>query len=186
MVHPEAQKKELRALMRTLLKGLGRERFQEAEILLLEEIKKWQGWNEIQNILAYFSISGEINLENLIKLAVREGKKIFFPVIRSKDKMEFLSWNPGGKLVENRYGISEPQKGINWAASAGRSLVLVPALAYSKDYYRLGRGGGYYDKFFHSIQGKEVKFFGICFREQILETIPKSKWDIKVDEIYEF
>ena len=57
-------------------------------------------------------------------------------------------------------------------------LVLVPGLGFSKDGHRLGRGGGYYDRWLESFEGKKI---GLCFEAQLLQELPTESHDVVMD-----
>ena len=61
-------------------------------------------------------------------------------------------------------------------------IVITPGIVFSKDNYRIGYGGGYYDKFFANKDVTALKI-GLCFNEQIIEEVPTNKYDIPVDYI---
>ena len=98
------------------------------------------------------------------------------------NRMEFLSSRPP-------YNIPEPNSVYYRRIKLKElSLILVPGLAFDLNGYRIGRGGGYYDKFLSEIRKMEqnIKTIGVGFREQLInrrENIPIDDWDIPVDEL---
>jgi 5-formyltetrahydrofolate cyclo-ligase len=61
-------------------------------------------------------------------------------------------------------------------------LILIPGLAFTRKGERLGRGGGYYDRFLARVGLRAVKL-GICFKEQLLEELPIESHDARVDRV---
>jgi len=65
-------------------------------------------------------------------------------------------------------------------------LLIVPGIAFTKEKYRLGRGGGYYDRTIHELREHELKSLsavGIFFEEQLVKELPLDSWDEKLDNI---
>ena len=63
---------------------------------------------------------------------------------------------------------------------SGVDLVFVPGLAFTRDGARLGRGGGYFDRFLSRFEGTSV---GVCFQEQVLDELPEEDHDQRVDHV---
>lgn len=82
-----------------------------------------------------------------------------------------------GKLKRGAYGIPEPVSGADEPAE----ICVTPLLAVDKDGYRLGYGGGYYDRYFAS--HPNVLRVGICYAGQAVETLPHGEFDLPVHAI---
>lgn len=80
----------------------------------------------------------------------------------------------GGRLVRNSYGIPEPGEDCTPVDKKDIDVVLVPALCYDRRGVRLGRGGGYYDRWLADYTGISV---GMCYRELLRETLPGEGHD---------
>jgi 5-formyltetrahydrofolate cyclo-ligase len=77
----------------------------------------------------------------------------------------------------NHLGINEP-KALEFMPSI--DLAIIPGLAFDKENNRLGRGKGYYDKFLKTTSAFKL---GICFSEQLLDSIPHDELDVKMDKV---
>ena len=109
------------------------------------------------------------------------------PVIDTKKNfMSFKKWILFDKLVNGPFGTMEPPK---TQTSILPQILVVPMLSFDKDLYRLGYGGGYYDKSINILKKhfkKERKFFitvGLAYSIQEEKKIPKEKHDMKLDYI---
>lgn len=102
------------------------------------------------------------------------GKILAFPRVVSRG-LEFVT---GGDLVAGPHGARTPLGGES-APSPG--LVLVPGLAFDARGYRLGRGGGYYDRFLESLGEPRPILCGVCFACQIAPEVPREPHDGRVD-----
>ncbi|MDR1809072.1 MAG: 5-formyltetrahydrofolate cyclo-ligase [Prevotella sp.] len=99
--------------------------------------------------------------------AVSDGKLVFRPVI------------PNGRYVVSELGIKEPA-GADFTEFGTVDMVIVPGVAFDRNKNRLGRGGGYYDRFLPSIKAQKT---GVCFDFQLFDSIPVAEHDVKMDMI---
>ena len=125
----------------------------------------------------YASHDGEVETFEMMRLAKKLGKKIILPKINILRKkiipamVNFLNKD----LTKGVYGIKEPRASSKTIVPLGQiDLVLVPALAFDRKNHRLGRGGGYYDRFLSKISGS-TRIFGLAFKFQIVPSIPHLK-----------
>lgn len=81
-------------------------------------------------------------------------------------------------LKQGSYGIWEPETQREYINKI--DLVIVPGIAFDKNKCRLGRGKGYYDRYF---MNKRIKKIGIGFDFQLLDEVPTSSFDIKMDKV---
>jgi len=101
-------------------------------------------------------------------------KTLAFPRVEN-GIMHFLI---GGTLETGAFGVRHPSGG-NPAPSP--DLVLVPGLGFDANGFRLGRGGGFYDRWLEANPG--VKTIGLCFACQLVEKIPVEEHDAQVDAV---
>jgi len=102
------------------------------------------------------------------------GKQIAFP----RTDADLMTYFIAEKMAPGAKGPLEPEEGI---PAPLPDLILVPGLAFARDGRRLGRGGGYYDRWLATQRG--IPTFGICFSCQLVETLPVEPHDIHVDAI---
>ena len=81
-----------------------------------------------------------------------------------------------GDLSPGKFGIPEPPPDFPAADRDGISLAVVPCLAADEDAWRLGRGGGYYDRFLEGFSGDTVL---VCPEALVLPRVPREEWDRK-------
>lgn len=162
-------------------------------------LNKIPAYEACKTVFAYNPISEEFPTLGLLKQAKADKKAIALPLVCGKElvfkKIEFKN----GKLEPlelGAYGIMEPaKKALNLFPQKEEErllcplnfplLILVPGRAFSKNGERMGRGGGFYDRFFEklfkSTKKEEICLAGLCFSGQIMDFIPTDKFDYPVD-----
>ena len=133
-----------------------------------------------KTIAGYYPVNYEIDDLNILKELERKNIKISLPVIKKNYDMDFYSWNFNDPLVINNYGIPEPFK----KKIVQPDILFVPLLAFDKRFYRLGYGGGFYDRYIEKLS-KVKKFLtiGLAFSHQKIVKIPNNKYDKKLNVI---
>ena len=106
--------------------------------------------------------------------------KISLPKIGKNSSMTFYNWSSNDPLNVNKFGIPEPI--INKIIYP--DILLVPLVAYDKNFNRIGYGGGFYDRYIQKIKKiKKVLTIGLAFSYQMVKKIPIEKNDIRLDFI---
>lgn len=126
-----------------------------------------------QTILAYFSFRGEPDLSCLF---TNNHQRWGFPRCVD-DSLNWHIWKPGDSLQAGAYGILEPHLDAPILPSTEVDLILVPAVACDYQGYRLGYGGGYYDRLFSSANWATKPAIGIVFEFAYLQQLPIDSWD---------
>lgn len=110
------------------------------------------------------------------------GARVLLPVVPAEDRE--LSWAvSSGQLAPGRFGLLEPAgPRLRPEALAAAEVVVVPALAVSRDGVRLGRGGGYYDRALrHARPGTTV--VAVVFDDELLDQLPAEPHDLRVTAV---
>jgi 5-formyltetrahydrofolate cyclo-ligase len=133
----------------------------------------WQA----EHIALYLCNDGELDPSRIAQMAWEAGKHLYLPVITADTGMQFCEWFASDPLQHNRYGIGEPQ-GDPVAASV-LELLLLPTVGWSASGFRLGMGGGYYDRFLGNEDCNAALRLGLaydCQRDDALDLL-KESWD---------
>ena len=94
--------------------------------------------------------------------------------------MDFFPWTSKDPLAINKYGIPEPISG----RIIYPGILLVPLVAFDKNFNRVGYGGGFYDRYIEKIKKiKKIITIGLAYSFQRIENVPTNKNDIKLDFI---
>tara|TARA_Y100000590_G_scaffold305155_1_gene344192 strand:- start:641 stop:1183 length:543 start_codon:yes stop_codon:yes gene_type:complete len=133
---------------------------------------------KITTVGAYYPINHEIDCLGILKKLEQFGYKISLPVTRKKKEMDFFEWSFNEPLKIGYMGIPEPYK----LKKVYPDVLIVPLIAFDKFKYRLGYGGGYYDRYIDKISSKKKLFtFGLAYSFQEVKKLPKNSHDKKLD-----
>ncbi len=146
-------------------------------------------WKRSRAVALYVSVKGEADTSLLLREAWRDGKQVFLPRCRREEpgSMDMIACLGPEGLEVSGFGIPEPRLEENSRLlsfadlTAGEStLVVVPALAFDREGFRLGYGGGYYDRMLAAAQCPSV---GLAFHELLLNRLPRDPWDRPVGAV---
>ncbi|WGS64181.1 5-formyltetrahydrofolate cyclo-ligase [Marinitoga aeolica] len=149
--------------------------YNEYNFLIINKVFNFIKDFEFQSIAMYYPFRKEVNLLNLVELL--KNRDILFPKIKGKS-MQFIKVRNFDEFKKGKFGIMEP---IGEYYDKEIDIFLVPGVAFDKKLYRLGYGGGYYDRYFSN--HKKGFLIGVAFDFQILNELPIFEHDIKMDVI---
>jgi 5-formyltetrahydrofolate cyclo-ligase len=174
------EKQALRKRIIAQLNTLSHEEVHAKSVQIADHLKHTTPWKHAECILCFISMPGEIETDAIIENALEEGKTVGVPRMRG-DVMDFLTittldepWEMhsfGIKEPPARYPIIDPDR-----LPKGSILAATPGLAFDRDGGRLGRGGGFYDKYLSNYE-EHIIALGICFSIQVVEQVPVEHHD---------
>ena len=142
-------------------------------------LKKFNLKNNI-NIGGYYPINSEIGCLDILEKLELNNFKISLPVIKKNNNMDFYEWSFQNSLKVSILGIPEPYM----IKKVIPDVLIVPLVGFDKNKFRLGYGGGYYDRYISKLlKSKKVFTIGFAFSFQKIKKIPISKFDQKLDFI---
>ena len=149
---------------------------------IIDRICSLYQYREAQLLLCYVSKPIEVDTIPLIRRALADGKQVACPrCVEGTRQMEFYRIRSLDDLEKRTFGVLEPKvPGCEKLTDFSGSLCIVPALMYDLKGYRLGYGGGYYDRFLSGYDGYKI---GITYRRNILRFLHYGRYDIPVDMI---
>jgi 5-formyltetrahydrofolate cyclo-ligase len=131
-------------------------------------------------VLLFYSFGSEIPTAGIIQRSLDGGKRVFLPLLDS-GAMAAAELKPGDSLAVTAYGPKEPSARI--AVDPGEvDLVVAPGLGFDRGGYRLGYGGGHYDRYLATL-GPLTPRVGIAFQQQIVDELPHEPGDERMDLI---
>jgi len=147
---------------------------------LLQVLTKLPDWN---NISGYLAIGDEINLAPVLKSLRDNGKVCLLPVVIGKAQpLLFRVWEADTELEQGPLNTRHPAGG---AATGEPDILLVPLLAFDKSGYRLGWGGGFYDRTLGEYiqRGRPIISIGVGYADQEVVNVPHDGYDVALDWI---
>ncbi|MFC1675768.1 5-formyltetrahydrofolate cyclo-ligase [Planctomycetota bacterium] len=174
-------KKQLRSKLRGFLSGLSREELKAKSSYACQNLLSLTEFQEADTIMMFLSMPAEIDTTEAIVSAWQQGKTVLVPkVCQEKGRMiavEINSLEDG--LTTDPAGLRNPISDV--AVTFERiDLVVTPGLGFDRTGHRLGRGGGYYDRFLDNRRLLASKC-GFGFSQQIVDSVPISQHDRSVD-----
>ncbi|MGP1910226.1 5-formyltetrahydrofolate cyclo-ligase [Metabacillus sp. JX24] len=139
-------------------------------------------WKDSKTIGITISRGMEVDTNSIIEKALQMNKRVAIPRCLPKTReMEFRTYTSEDQLEIVYYGLKEPAVSKTSLVTPDEmDLLFVPGVCFSKLGYRIGYGGGYYDRYLPSFGGMTVS---LAFSEQILPELPAEHHDIPVRKI---
>ncbi len=136
----------------------------------------------IKTLGSYFSAHNEVDLEILTNKRFEKNLLTTFPKVGPNHSMHLIATKNLKKLSKNKYDIFEPSDGHE-IYRIEHEIIIIPTVGVDKNGYRLGYGGGFYDKTFAKLKKLNLKFYtvGFAFDEQKQNKIPIDGFDYKLD-----
>ena len=134
------------------------------------------------NVSIYYPFAFEIDILKLLETKIIRRMKVFLPVIKSSNLMNFYEWSKEDVLQINKFGMLEPIISKNHTIP---DVMMVPLLAYDDKKNRLGYGKGFYDRYLKKYLKKynDILTIGVAFSFQKYHNLPVSNNDIKLNYI---
>lgn len=171
-------KSELRKLVLQEMKAVALEQKRTMDQVLTERFLQHPFYQEAEVIATYLSFPHEFQTQGLIEQALKDGKLVLIPKTYPKGRMEFVLYEPQ-RLVRTSFGLLEPDGDVTVIDPSQIDLIHVPGVVFTTDGYRIGYGGGYYDRYLAAHGGHTISTL-YPFQIQVFD--PDSH-DIPVEEV---
>ena len=135
-------------------------------------------YQEAKVIATYLSFPHEFQTQGLIDQALKDGKKVLIPKTYLKGRMEFVVYDPQ-QLKKTSFGLLEPQGDLEVVDTSRIDLIHVPGLAFTTEGYRIGYGGGYYDRYLENFAGQTMSTIYPCQ----IQNFNSEDHDVPVQEV---
>ena len=132
-------------------------------------------------IALYAAINNEVPTDEVFRVAREQGKEVLFPAVAG-DTLVFRRVADVSDLSQGAFGIQEPLSGCPLRIPEDADLIVVPAVAFSRDGHRIGYGRGYYDRALHRLEGSG-RLVGFCYEFQLVDAIVGAPHDVRMDTI---
>jgi 5-formyltetrahydrofolate cyclo-ligase len=134
-------------------------------------------------IFAFVSFKSEVDTHRIINHAISNHKTICVPKINSKQEgIKIYKIDSFNQLKKGYFGILEPIEGCMPVDKNSLDLILMPGVAFDRYGGRVGYGAAFYDRFLSNMN-KQVDKIALAYHFQVLDSVPMSEHDIRIDGI---
>lgn len=164
---------------------LSKAEWQQQSKQMIDRLFSLPEYQNCQELLLYCAISSEVSTDNIISTAAADGKRIFCPKTYGYGQMEFYRILSTKDLQPGRYNIPEPGEEERFVPAKREKtvLILLPGLAFDRRRYRLGYGGGYYDRYLERLCAAKCPYVSaaLAFEIQMVNQVITAEHDQKMD-----
>ena len=170
-------KSRIRESCRAARKAMTPEQKADGDAKILTHLKNSPIYRDCRVLLCYVSTAGEVNTRTIIEQALGDGKRVAVPYcVDGTRDMYFYLIGSLDELRPRTFGVLEPvpeesKKLIDFSGS----LCIVPGLCFDRAGYRLGYGGGYYDRFLNKYEGVSI---GVCHHQFLRSYLIHGRYDV--------
>lgn len=150
---------------------------------IIDTLHNTSYYKNAKTIMTFISFGAEVDTHDFIKQSIKNNKRIVVPITLPETKQlklsEVLDF---GELETGYYDILTPKKEfIRYVDPSEVDLIIVPGVAFDREGYRIGYGGGYYDRFLSKLG--HIPKISLAFDMQLIDKVPREDFDIPVDYI---
>lgn len=164
---------EARAHAKEIQAGISKEEFKTMGQAMLEQLSRLPEYQEAHTVFCFVGAKGEPDTFPILKQIVADHKQLCVPKVTSMSDMAIIAIADYSSLMPGAFGIQEPIAG-KVVFSRDIDLAIVPCQAATEQCFRLGHGGGYYDRFMNHYNGKSVL---LCPDALVMEDLPVEAHD---------
>lgn len=170
------EKQQMRELLVQKRRIMSAEERASQSAAILAQLEQMQCFRDAQTVLLYYPVNNEVDVLPLFKKYKKE-KTLLLPVTHRRG-MKASPYAGNDKMHRGKFHIPEPTT----PAYEGKiDLIIVPAVAFDKSGLRLGRGGGYYDKFLK--KQSHATLVGVGYDFQLVDRVPAERHDQRVHKV---
>lgn len=175
-------KTALRESSKLALCSLSDTQIRDGSRTICDHFAAWEVWKSARTVMMFVPVTEEPNLKPLAEQHLRRGGRLCFPRVDwvAKQMVAAAVTDLDRSLILRRNRIREPLPECPAVPPQEIDLILIPGLAFDRTGRRLGRGGGFYDRFLADPALRAVRC-GVLFECQLLPEIPAEPHDIHVD-----
>lgn len=182
----DIDKKKLRKRIMDKRSALPPEAILEGSVGALEMVRSLLEWKDAAEVLIYWPIRGELDVRPLTRELWDRGARVLMPRCRpdTYGEMDIACAACEDDLTEGAFSIMEPDsKTCPPVDSCCPDLALIPGVCFDRRGFRLGFGGGYYDRLLGTGAMKNTLKIGLGYTFQLVDELPTQPWDMPVDII---
>lgn len=179
------QKKLLRKEALRRRRSLTAAERQEKSRLIAEKLLTDDRIRSARTVLGFFSMKDEVEMEDILRHLLDMGKKVALPLVTGPGIMEAVELKSFADLVPGDFNIPTVREDAREIIAPHElDCIIVPAVAFSDEGYRLGMGGGFYDRYL--VRAEKTARLAVVFDCQIFpaEGFPREEYDQQVDSVF--
>ncbi|MGI6497623.1 MAG: 5-formyltetrahydrofolate cyclo-ligase [Oscillospiraceae bacterium] len=176
----KTDKQKLRDMMWLAQKALSPKEREASDDALFHQLKQFEPLHHADVVFAFIGKLPEPETTKWIEYLLCIGKTVAVPLCLEQGRMEARWVTSTAQLLPGHFGIYEPEAACPVVPKRKIDITLVPGVCFGRDGSRLGRGGGYYDRWLQGYHGVSV---GICRSFCLLERIPVEAHDQTMDYV---
>lgn len=173
----QEEKKMLRSIMRRLEDKLSQRYMETADQAIMSHLAAMPEYQEAQTVFCFVSVRREIDTFPILKDALAAGKTLCIPLCTQKGVMEPRQITDLSQLQEGSYGLLEPPADAPLVSVDNIDFAILPCTTCNHLGQRLGKGGGYYDRFLSQYSGWTV---GINYSECVRDELQPGRYDVPI------
>lgn len=171
------EKKEIREKIINRLQELTNEQKVKQEKAIMDTLFQTPEWKKAKTVAVTLSQKIEINTSAIIDKAWSEGKVVVIPRAKKKKEMDFVVYTKETPIERSSFGLKEPASDLVAISKSEIDLIIVPGLAYCESGFRIGFGGGYYDRFLANYKGETLS---LVLDEQQINSFKIDPFDVPI------
>lgn len=173
-------KAQLRQRVRETLRQWPETQRRASDAALVTQLLDHPWVDRAQTILLYWGVGTEVDTRPVLQELLRRGKTLCLPKCLPNRAMVARQVEDLQRLVPGVFGIPEPETDCPDVPAEKVDLIIVPGLVFDRQGYRLGQGGGYYDRYLEHYTGKTL---GLARKIVAQEAVPREAFDRPVDGV---
>ncbi len=176
----DMEKQQLRTALRQRMAGFSDAYLRASDGAIAAKALALDAWKQAKSVFLYISIGREVDTRGLLAAALKQGKTLAVPLTFPGGKMDARVIQSLAELKPGRMNIPEPVQSAPVLLPKEIDLIIVPCIAADRQGYRLGYGGGYYDRYLESTESSTVC---LCRQQLLQDSLPHDRFDRCVDRV---
>ena len=179
-MNKQTEKQQLRKTMRALEARLSERYLEQSDRRIAAQLLAMPEYQAAETVFCFVSVGREINTRPVLNAALESGKTLCVPRCLGSGIMELRAIQSLDDLAPGAYGIPEPTEDAPLISVDRVDFAVLPCLTCNHLGQRLGRGGGYYDRFLARYTGRALL---LCRRALLRPDIPRQPHDIRIPAV---
>lgn len=179
-----SRKRELRAAVRPAIRALSDLQIAQLSDALSQRVIALPELAAARTVMVFGPAPGEVDVRPVARRCLALGKAVCLPRVGwdSGELTPCCVSSVDSGLFVRQNGVPEPSDDAHAVSATDVDLVLVPGLAFDPSGGRLGRGGGFYDRFLAGLSPRALRV-GVAFDEQVVPMVPRGPMDVMVHAV---